>query len=190
MEEMDHEMKSQKEEVDGMEDEQIDRGEIMEILLNTREQGQMMEQLIKNQIQVKDDMIGKLHNELEFYRQGSADRFVDQLMKALIKVRKDMKRIMSADKWEDMSADELRQQYLYTFQDLTDMLEQQNVDEYSTGEGEYFDAAIHQAKIEVTTDPDLDKKVKESLAEGYRKGEKILQPERVVVYQYKNGGES
>jgi molecular chaperone GrpE (heat shock protein) len=48
-----------------------------------------------------------------------------------------------------------------------------------------FDASIHQAKVETTNDPSLDKTVKESICEGYRKGEKILQPERVTVYQYK-----
>ncbi len=166
-------------------EEEIGKNEIAEILLNTQEQGQMMEQLIKNQIEVKDDMIGKLHKELEYYKQGSADKFTDQLMKAVIKVRKDMVRLISSENWEDMSAEDLRREYKYSLEDITDLLEQQNVDSYHTEPGDDFDAAIHQAKIEATSDEALDKKVKQSISEGYKKGEKVLIPERVVVYQYK-----
>ena len=58
----------------------VESEQLFEVLLNTREQGQMMEQLIKNQIEVKDEMIDKLHKELDYYKQDAADRFVDQLM--------------------------------------------------------------------------------------------------------------
>ncbi len=158
---------------------------LMEILLNTREQGQMIEQLIKNQIEVKDEMINKLHKELDYYKQESADRFVDQVMKAIIKVRKDIKKRMESDKWYELAADDLRREYSYVLEDLTDLLEQQNIDAYSTEPGSEFNASIHQPKLEGTTDQSLDKKIKESLAEGYKKGDKVLQPERVVVYQFK-----
>ena len=113
-------------------------GEILEILLNTREQGQMMEQLIKNQIEVKDEMIDKLHKELDYYKQEAADRFVDQLMKAVIKVRKDMNRLATSAGWMELSADELRKEYQYALEDLTDLLEQQNVDPYRSNPGDVF----------------------------------------------------
>lgn len=169
-----------------LEDDEGQAGELLEILLNTREQGQMMEQLIKNQIEVKDDMINKLHKELDYYKQDVADRFVDQLMKAVIKVRKDMTRLVSSDKWEDMTADDLRREYQYCLEDITDLLEQQNVDPFSSEPGDDFDASIHQAKVEATEEASLDKKVKESISEGYKKGDKVLIPERVIVYQYKS----
>ena len=130
-------------------------------------------------------MINKLHKELDYYKQDAADRFVDQLMKAVIKVRKDMTRLVASDKWEDMTADDLRKEYQYCLEDITDLLEQQNVDPYSSEPGDEFDAAIHQAKVEMTGDVSLDKKIKESISEGYKKGEKVLLPERVIVYQYK-----
>lgn len=157
----------------------------LEILHNNKEQLQMMEQLIRNQIEVKDEMINKLHKELDYYKQESADRFVDQVMKAIIKVRKDMKRSIDSNKWEDLSADDLRKEYSYIFEDLTDLLEQQNIDAYKSSPGDDFNAAIHQPKLETTNDPSLDKKLKESLGEGYKKGDRVLQPERVIVYQYK-----
>lgn len=160
--------------------------ELLEILLNTREQGQMMEQLIKNQIEVKDDMIDKLHKELEYYKQDAAGRFVEQLMKSVIKVRKDMSRLTSSDNWESMTADDLRREYQYCLEDITDLLEQQNVDPYRSESGTDFDASIHQAKVESTDDVTLDKKVKESISEGYKKGDKVLIPERVIVYQFRS----
>ena len=166
-------------------DENDSREEILEILLNTREQGQMIAQLIKNQIEVKDEMISKLHKELDYYKQDAADKFVVQLMKAVIKVRKDMNKLMNSREWEEMSADDLRREYRYAMEDVTDLLEQQNVDSIASVPGDEFNPSIHQPKIEVTTDIYLDKKVKESISEGYKKGDKILIPERVIVYQYK-----
>ncbi len=160
-------------------------GELMEIVLNTREQGKMVEDLINRQIYVKDDIIDKLHKELEYYKKESADRFIDQVMKSVIKVRKDMARLIASDKWDAISIENLKTEYTYIYEDLTDLLEQQNIDAYQTNEGEDFDASIHQAKIEVTDNRQLDKKIKQSLGEGYKKRDKILQPERVVVYQYK-----
>ena len=158
--------------------------EISEIVLNTREQNQLTEQLIKNQIEVKDKLIDKLHSELEFYKQGSAERFIDQVMKALIKVRKDMHRIISSQDFEDMTSDDLRREYTYIFEDMTDLLEQQNIDAYSTKVGGDFDPSIHSAKVEATDNKELDKKIKKSINEGFKKNNKVLIPEKVIVYQY------
>ncbi len=158
--------------------------ELMEILLNTREQGEMMENLIKHQIEVKDEMIEKLHKELEYYKQDAAEKFVDQVMKAIIKVRKDMGKLIASEKWNTMTAENFQEEYRYIFEDLTDLLEQQNVDAFTTAAGDAFDASLHMAKVEKTSEPSLNKTVKESLSEGYKKGEKVLLPERVIVYQY------
>lgn len=139
-------------------------GELLEILLNTREQSQMMEQMmeqmIKKQIEVKDQMIDKLHKALDYYKQDAADRFADQLMKAVIKVRKDMSKLVSSDKWEDMTAADIRREYQYILEDITDLLEQQNVDPYQSEPGDDFNASIHQPKLEATTDASLDKKIR------------------------------
>jgi molecular chaperone GrpE (heat shock protein) len=144
----------------------------------------MNESLIKNQIEVKDGMIDRLHKELESYRSDSTGRYVDQVMKSIIKVRKEMKRRIGSAVWEQMTADDLRREYQYIFEDLTDLLEQQNIDAYETAPGAVFDRAIHAAKVEPTDDVSKDKTIKESIEEGYCKNDKILQPERVVVYRY------
>ena len=55
-----------------------------EILLNTREQCQMTAQLIENQLKRKDQLIDRLHQELETYKQDQPARLVEQAMKELI----------------------------------------------------------------------------------------------------------
>lgn len=157
---------------------------LMEILLNTREQGQMVEALIKNQIEVKDEMISKLHKELEYYKQDSADRYVTEVMKKIIKIRNDMNKLIKSKGYESLSVDDLKREYVYIFEDITDVLQQQNIDSYRTKPGELFDAVIHKAKIEETQDESKDKRIARSIEEGYRKGEKVLLPERVIVFKY------
>lgn len=169
---------------DSLKNVEISREELLEILLNTQEQGQIMEQLIKSQIQVKDDLISNLYSQLEYYRNSDAERFSDQLMKALIKVHKDMKRNLFSPEWMDWEAETLRKEYKDIFDDMTDLLEQQNVDEYMTEPGETFDPMCHKAKIEETDDVSLDKVIKKSIKNGYRKGAKVLLPEQVLVYKY------
>ena len=85
-------------------------------------------------------MIDKLHKELEYYKQESADRFIEQVMKAIIKVRKDMKRQIYSEQWEGMSKEDIKREYIYIYEDLLDLLEQQNIDVYETREGDMFDA--------------------------------------------------
>ena len=159
---------------------------LTEILLNTQEQCTMMDTLIRNQINVKDEQINMLHNELQFYKEDHSSRFVNQVMKAIIKVRKDMLKRAASQGWEEMSAAELRREYAYVLDDLTDLLEQQNVDPYETEHGAPFDPARHQVqKLEATEDPALDKCIKCSVSEGYTKGDKVFIVERVVAYQYR-----
>lgn len=169
-------------------------GSIEEILLNTQEQSMfmkeqcdMMRTLIEKQIQVKDETIDRMHKELEFYKQDAQDRFANQLIKSIIKIRTDMKKNINSDKWNDMTVEDLKREYTYIFEDITDFLEQQNVDPFETQPGEDFDGSKHQVvKSIATDDASLDKKIAVSKSEGYIKGNKLLIAERVDVYQLNN----
>jgi len=55
----------------------------------------------------------KLYKELEYYKQGSADKYVDQVMKAIIKVRKDMAKQIRAEEFSTCSVEELRKEDQY-----------------------------------------------------------------------------
>ena len=165
-----------------------------EIVLNTREQGQMLENLIRskieplieNQIKVKDEMISKLYDELKFYKEGEAVRFENQLIKAIIKVRRNMLNYMKSNKWSNSDVDMLKDEYEGVLMDIDSLLELQNVDPYTSNPGDDFDKSIHEAKIEITDDIELDKKIKESIKEGYKKDGKDIVTERVLVYKVKN----
>lgn len=144
-------------------------GKLQELLEETREQNQMMEQLIRNQIAVKDQMIDKLHDELDYYKRDAADKFTDQLMKAVIKIRRDMVKRILEKRWDDISLDDLKREYQYVFEDLTDLLEQQNVDAYESEPGDDFDPAIHQPKLEMTAEKILEQKDHEKHQRGIQK---------------------
>ena len=158
---------------------------VNEILLNTQENNQMVDAMIRNQIEVKDAMINKLHDEMQYYKDDHAGRFIVQVMKAIIKIRTDMVKKIASDFWTDADANTVRKEYEYLLDDLTDLLQQQNIDPFTTNEGELFDAAKHQVfKIEITDDEKLDKHIKKSINEGYTQKDRLLIPEKVIVYQY------
>ena len=162
------------------------QGKLEEILLNTQEQCTMVDDMIRNQINIKDEQIDKLHSELQYYKEDQASRFINQVMKAVIKVRKDMLKRTASQSWEEMSVAELKREYGYVVDDLTDLLEQQNIDPYVSEVGERFDASKHQVqKMIPTDDASLDKTVAQSVSEGYTKNGKVLIVERVALYQFK-----
>lgn len=152
---------------------------------SSHEEFEMLKNVIEKQIEVKDDLICKLHKELELYKQDSMERYKDEVMKQIIKIRNDMKKEISSNSWMDKNADDIRMEYEYIFDDLTDLLEIHNIEPFCTKEGSKFDASVQTARVEETEDPAFDKTVKKSLCEGYKKGDKVLIPERVVVYKYK-----
>ena len=89
------------------------------------EQLQTMETFMKNQLETKDQMINSLHSELQYYKDEKSEKFVEQFMKSIIKIRKDMLKVLTGEQWSTMDADNLKEQYTYIFEDLTDVLQLQ-----------------------------------------------------------------
>ncbi|MCR5782454.1 MAG: nucleotide exchange factor GrpE [Clostridia bacterium] len=144
-----------------------------------------IETFICSQLETKDAQIDRLHAELSYYKQDQAQRFEEQLLKAVIKILVSMKKTSRTDRWNDMTADEAKREYLYAADDIADMLTLQNVDEFESGEGDDFDASRHQAAKAVTTpDKSLDKKIKRSLAPGFERNGKVMIFERVEVFRF------
>ena len=159
---------------------------MMEYIIKIDERCEHLNALMVSRIQARDDLIDRLHEELDYYKKDAATKFENQLLKAVIKVRQNMKKKLNSNFFEEKDSSQILQEYVYAFEDLTDLLEQQICDEIETSPGEMFDPAIHQAKIEVTDDISLDRTIKCSISSGYKKDGKVLIPERVIVYQYKN----
>ena len=93
---------------------------------------------------------------------------------------------MKSNKWSNSDVDMLKDEYEGVLMDIDSLLELQNVDPYTSNPGDDFDKSIHEAKIEITDNIELDKKIKESIKEGYKKDGKVLVTERVLVYKVKN----
>ncbi len=162
-----------------------DTDKLMELVLNTREQCEMLEKILKKQLEIKDHQINQLHDELQYYKQENGDKYVKEVIKSVIKVRRDMKKLLNSSKLENITAEKMKDEYEYIFEDLSDVLLAHNIEEFITSKGELFDSSRQTAQmIEKTSDPLLDKTIKESLKEGYKMKDKILIAERVAVYKF------
>ena len=139
----------------------------------------------QHQISVKDDLIDKLHADLRSYQKDDSDRYILQVMKGIIRLRSAMQKQIQASQWENLSAEQLREEYGYILEDLTDLLENQGIIPFSSAPGSSFDPSKQNPKVELTNDPELDKTVKESKKDGYMQSERLIIPELVIVYQYK-----
>ena len=168
--------------VDNMEQSQADM--LNEILLNTQEQCQIMDQVLRRQIEKKDEQIDLLHKELQYYKEAQADRLIDQAMKEVIKLRNGILKTMQSDEWDRLDADKLRQVIAYLEEDIVNLLEMQDIDAFTSEPGELFDPGKHQlAAIIPTEDEDLDRRIQMSTRPGYRKKDMVLVHESVTVYR-------
>ena len=163
-----------------------DQTNLVELAIKIDEKCDYLNSLMVDRIQARDELINRLHEELEYYKKDCASKFENQLLKAVIKVRQDMKKKLNNGFFDGKDAEQILLEYTYAFEDLTDLLEQQLCDEIVSEEGDMFNPAIHQAKIERTDDQSLDKTIKCSLSAGFKKDGKVLIPERVIAYQFKN----
>ena len=168
--------------VDNMEQSQADM--LNEILLNTQEQCQIMDQVLRRQIEKKDEQIDLLHKELQYYKEGpggSPDRSGHEGSDQA--AERDPEN-HAVDEWDRLDADKLRQVIAYLEEDIVNLLEMQDIDAFTSEPGELFDPGKHQlAAIIPTEDEDLDRRIQMSRRPGYRKKDKVLVHESVTVYR-------
>lgn len=155
-------------------------------LKEMEEQYLIIEKLIHNQIEVKDGNITKLFKELESYKAQSGNKYLDQVMKSVIKVHRDMERKIESDDWGTLTLERMEKEYQYVWEDLTDFLEENEVYSFQAAPGELFDLSKHKITVELTEDKNLDGRVKMSTKKGYMKADRVLILENVTVYKYKN----
>ena len=159
--------------------------DLMQVLRAINESRQHFDETIQHQVSAKDNLIDKLHADLRSYQKADSDRYILQVMKAVIRVRTEIQKQMQSDRWESLSAEQLREGYAYIMEDLTDLLENQGIISFVSKPGSDFDPSKQNPQIELTNDPSLDKTVKQSKKDGYIQGDKLIVPEQVIVYHYK-----
>jgi len=134
----------------------------------------------------KEQLIDRLHQELQTYKADLQSRLIQPLLLDIIQTIDEMNKLIAsyhARPVDTLDPQKLLQQ-LQTFpEDLKAILYRQGVDVYQTLEHS-FDPQRHRVlKREETHDPALDKQISHSLREGYLWGDKILRPELVSLYR-------
>ena len=91
-------------------DEESVENEESEMINGMKEQVALFSNLIKSQIDVKDRQIDRLHEELDSYRQENATKYVDQVMKGIIKIRKDMSKWIGSEEWGSCTIEDIKKE--------------------------------------------------------------------------------
>lgn len=137
----------------------------------------------------KNRIIDGLHQELQQYREGLIKKYFHSMVTDAIKIIDDIRKLKAH--YEDEPPTEETLPSLLGFlediaSDIEELFSWQDVKPF-TCESANFDNTRQRVikKIE-TNDPQMDKKVAESLRPGYERDGKVLRPEMVAVYVYRN----
>ena len=136
----------------------------------------------------KDKLIDNLHRELQAYKNDLIKKHVQSMVMDIIKVIDDIRKL--SDHYRSMPPEDLEPEKLLELlqrvpDDLEDLFYYQGVKPFAC-EGAEFDPTRQRVLKRVETDdPALDKTVAESLRSGYEWDEKVIRPEFVAVYLYK-----
>lgn len=136
----------------------------------------------------KDKLFDNLHKELIQYKNGLLDKIIETMAMDIIQMIDTTKKTINLYNTKEFSEENYKR-LLGLFEgvaeDLQDIIYRQSIQPYSVA-GDQVD--VKQQKIisiEETTDIALDNKIVARLAEGYEKDGKVLRPERISIYKYK-----
>lgn len=136
----------------------------------------------------KERIIDSLHHELQEYKNDIVKKHLMSVLMDVIKVIDDIRKWMQH--YRSLNSDDRDPIKLFKFletipSDLEDIFYWQGVKSFNCP-GDVFDPTRQRATKRIpTTDPDMDKKVAESLRYGYEWEGKVIRPEMVAVYDYK-----
>ncbi len=136
----------------------------------------------------KDKLIDNLHRELQAYKNDLIKKHVQSMVMDIIKVIDDIRKL--SDHYLSMPPEDLEPEKLLELlhrvpDDLEDLFYYQGVKPFACKGAEFDPTRQRVLKRVETDDPALDKTVAESLRPGYEWDEKVIRPEFVAVYLYK-----
>ncbi len=134
----------------------------------------------------QDTLSKTLYAELQEYKKGLYSSVMKPLLMDMIQVRNDiLKQGNSLIKKNGEDTMIKVSTFLSYAEDIQDILEKYDVDVFSSQSGDDFDARRHKMLKKVDTDDvTLNKKICESLAEGYEYAQRVIIKENVTVYSY------
>ena len=135
----------------------------------------------------REKVVDRLHAELQEYKQGLLLGILRPVFVDLIQLHDDMGKMVAAQAEADAEGEVARLLDLIRGfqQGIEDILYRQGVEPFAL-EDDAFDPRRQRALSTVTTDdPDRNKRVATRLRKGFQAGDKVIRPEMVTVYSYK-----
>jgi molecular chaperone GrpE (heat shock protein) len=141
----------------------------------------------------KDEIIDKLHNELQEYKQDILKKHILSIVMDVVKVADDIRKWLTYFRSLEVSQRDPRKLFRYLEaipSDLEDIFYWHGVRPFSTAEG-IFDPTRQRAIKKVPSmDASQDKLIAESIRPGYEWDGKVIRQEMVAVYVYQEEQES
>ena len=141
----------------------------------------------------KDEIIDKLHQELQEYKQDIVKKHILSIVLDVVKVADDIRKWISYFRSLDVSQRDPVKLFRYLEaipSDLEDIFYWQGVKPYTNREGVFDPGKQRTIKKIITDDPSKDKTIAKSLRPGYEWEGKVIRQEMVAVYVYEDPQES
>lgn len=141
----------------------------------------------------KDEIIDKLHQELQEYKQDIVKKHILSIVLDVVKVADDIRKWIAYFRSLDVSQRDPVKLFRYLEaipSDLEDIFYWQGVKPYASREGVFDPAKQRTIKKITTDDPSKDKTIAKSLRPGYEWEGKVIRQEMVAVYVYEDPQES
>jgi molecular chaperone GrpE len=133
----------------------------------------------------REKVVDRLHAELQEYKQGLLLGILKPVFIDLIQLHDDMGKMIAAEGQAEGEAARLLDWIQSFRQGIEDILYRQGVEPFHV-EGDTFDPRRQRALSTVPTDDaSKTKQVASRLRKGFQSGEKVIRPEMVTVYSFK-----
>lgn len=141
----------------------------------------------------KNQMFDQMHKELTELRNGIAEKNTESMAKDIITLIDTYAGFIEtvSEREGDNMFNSIVNNFKNILQDLLDVLYRQDIEPYSKIDEDTLIVDVKYQKIVKvvnTNDPELNNKVCQQLAPGYDRNGKIIRPEKISIYKYKEIG--
>jgi molecular chaperone GrpE (heat shock protein) len=163
--------------------------EVMPEIEKLSSQMEQLQKLFEDKIQqseTAEKVIDRMHEELQVYKKDIYLQMVRPILFDLIKIRENFLKMVAA--YEEAGKEEqliTKKTFELYEKDIGDIMEKNNVEMYKSKKGDIF-VPIRQTILDkvVTDRRELHGKIAQSLSYGYLLNQKVLSPEKVMVYSF------
>lgn len=137
----------------------------------------------------KDKIIDTMHKELQEYKDDMFTKIFNPILADIIGLKEDlnkMRRNLSEKEPEYFTKGKLLSTLESYEYDVSDLLEKYGVEIFQGIGDDYIPVKQRIIKLVENQDQELDNKIAQRLSNGYILNGKVISPEKVTVYKYKN----